>query len=109
MCPRCGDAGPTGPYASRGKKFILESGSSASGRRRSLRFDALVQNLPQVQNLREAGRANTRVGPYASRGKMVFLESGSSASGRRRSLRFNALELNLPQVQNLREVGRANT
>ncbi|MGB2896499.1 MAG: hypothetical protein WBB65_10110, partial [Anaerolineales bacterium] len=57
--PRCGGDGPTAPYAARGLWVFLESGSSASGRRRSLRFNALELNLAQVQNLREVGKADT--------------------------------------------------
>ncbi|MFV9675276.1 MAG: hypothetical protein ACNYZI_07840, partial [Anaerolineales bacterium] len=42
-----------GPYAFRGLLVFVESGSSASGRRRSLRLAVCALNLPQVLNLRE--------------------------------------------------------
>ena len=51
---------------------FMESGSSASGRKRSLRFKVWAKNLPQVKTVREAvmslaaeeWRAYTRVCSY---------------------------------------------
>ena len=43
------------PTLVRGCWLYVECGSSASGRRRSLRYGARALNLPQVSNLREVG------------------------------------------------------
>jgi hypothetical protein len=43
------------PTLVRGCWLYVEWGSSASGRRRSLRYEGGALNLPQVRNLREVG------------------------------------------------------
>ncbi len=53
------------PTLVRGCWLYVECGSSASGRRRSLRYEVRALNLPQVWNLREVGdnRLHEGVGP----------------------------------------------
>ena len=53
------------PTLARGCWLYVEWGSSASGRRRSLRYEVRALNLPQVRNLQEVGdnRLQESVGP----------------------------------------------
>ena len=92
------------PTLVRGCWLYVECGSSASGRRRSLRYEARTLNLPQVRNLREIGDNGLHEGVGSTHGStptIYLINSRGCPKTLFRQPRLLLDELALPQPDDI--------